>query len=60
METARPAHSVEADAKTLRIGEKTVQRARRALNIPVWKDGYPGIGTEGPPERGGNQVDKLQ
>ena len=45
---ARPAGDLEREASPLDIGEKTLQRARRRLKIPAWKDGFGGPGMWGP------------
>jgi hypothetical protein len=40
LETARPAGDVLRDAKTQGHTERTIQRARKALRIPTWRDGF--------------------
>ena len=37
---ARPARDLEREAASLDIGEKTLQRARRRLKVPAWRDGF--------------------
>lgn len=40
--TARPAKALEKEAAALGIKPKTLQRARRSLGVPAWRDGYQG------------------
>jgi len=40
LETARPAGDVLRDAKTQGHTERTIQRARKRLRIPTWRDGF--------------------
>jgi hypothetical protein len=41
-EIARQARELLADAGAMGISDKTLQRARRALRIPSWRDGFQG------------------
>jgi hypothetical protein len=41
-EVARQAKELLADAGAMGISDKTLQRARRALRIPSWRDGFQG------------------
>jgi AAA domain len=52
---AQLARELEAEAKSLGIGEKTLQRARRALRVPAWKSEFQGPTYWGP--RPGSKVD---
>ena len=45
LETARPARDVLREAKAEGHGERTVQRARKMLSIPTWRDGFGRAGT---------------
>jgi hypothetical protein len=48
LDRAQPAKELERDAESIGIHEKALQRARRRLNVPVWKDGFPGTWMWGP------------
>jgi putative DNA primase/helicase len=48
MEAARPARDLTREAKDLGIDQRTLQRARRELQIPAWKDGFRGPWMWGP------------
>jgi hypothetical protein len=39
-ETAQPVADLMKGAKAMEIGEKTLQRARRAMGIPAWRAGF--------------------
>jgi AAA domain len=47
-ETAQPVADLMRAASAMQIGEKTLQRARRALGIPAWRDGFGGPWMWGP------------
>jgi len=54
---AQPAPEILEDAKAHGIGDMTLQRARRALGILVWKQGYPAVTYWGPrPDRQSGQT----
>lgn len=42
MDTPRLAKELHAGAEALGIDEKTLQRARRALKVPAWREGFQG------------------
>jgi hypothetical protein len=46
--TAQPAAELLKASKAMGIGDKTLQRARRSLGIPAWKEGFPGVWMWGP------------
>jgi hypothetical protein len=48
LDAAQPAKDLEREAESIGIHEKALQRARRRLNVPVWKDGFPGVWMWGP------------